>query len=294
MSFPQVELIGQGDRQSTCSRTCATCDRFLECAATCRQFVATGFDAVSINGNDSILPRPFLGSRALWSPGEWWANTPPFVMRQSDSDRQLRRRQTRQRRCQASLTRFGNFWQNFEYVAGILHGAAHREQLVWQTPKVAAGNGTPVIRLRQGSLLRQDRQRHRPARTQGDQSTGASSSTQTASQPPVVTSDMIPPNVTAVSWDGEDAGRQACCGREYRIDNDNGRGAATTGVAVSRQHRQRQRAEGQPKAQSKAANRRPHPPPSEDLDDRLTAPVEAPELTYSVIEAFDSASQVPT
>ena len=52
-------------------------------------------------------------------------------------------------------------------------------------------------------------------------------------------------------------------------------------------------AEGQPKAQSKAASRRPQPPPSQDLDDRLTAHLEAP-VSFSVIETFDSSSQVPT
>ena len=50
---------------------------------------------------------------------------------------------------------------------------------------------------------------------------------------------------------------------------------------------------GQPQAQSKAASRRPQPPPSQDIDDRLTAPLESPG-TYSVIDTFDSSSNAPT
>ena len=50
---------------------------------------------------------------------------------------------------------------------------------------------------------------------------------------------------------------------------------------------------GQAQAQSKAAGRRPQPPPTQDIDDRLTAPLESTG-SYCVIDNFDSCSIAPT
>ena len=102
--------------------------------------------------------------------------------------------------------------RNPEYVAGILHGAAHRAQLdslrnaidratdqavVWQRPKGGgrqwhASNKAPPREPSPSAPAT-------PSTSRTHQSTGASSSTHTA--PPVVTPTMVPPNVTAVTWD---------------------------------------------------------------------------------------------
>ena len=102
--------------------------------------------------------------------------------------------------------------RNPEYVAGILHATAHRDQLdslrnaierasdqaaVWQRPKGGgrqwhASNKAPP---REPSPSAPSA----PSTARTQQSTGASSSTRAA--PPVVTPTMVPPNVTAVTWD---------------------------------------------------------------------------------------------
>ena len=102
--------------------------------------------------------------------------------------------------------------RNSEYVAGILHGAAHREQLdslqnaidrasdqaaVWQRPKGGGRQWHTSNKAPPREPSPSAPSAPSTARTQ--QSTGASSSTHTA--PPVVTPTMVPPNVTAVTWD---------------------------------------------------------------------------------------------
>ena len=167
---------------------------------------------------ESFILRPFLGSRALWGPGGGGRRIPPPISMPSDRQRQTPTSPPTDsseevpgvidavRQLLVAIDR------NPEYVAGILHGAAHREQLdslrnaidratdqavVWQRPKGGgrqwhASNKVPPREPSPSAPAT-------PSTSRTHQSTGASSSTHTA--PPVVTPTMVPPNVTAVTWD---------------------------------------------------------------------------------------------